>query len=125
MHPILRITAFVCVTTAALGGCIRPFRIDINQGNVIEQSMLDQLQPGMSRRQVQFIMGTPMLEDPFNTDRWDYVYSRQDGWKPRNLQRVTLFFEGDNLVLVEGDVEPSEDAAKRRDEEQRGVGGES
>ena len=124
MHPILRFATVACVAVAVLSGCIRPFRIDVNQGNIIEQPMLDQLRPGMTKRQVQFVMGTPMLSDPFNSNRWDYVYSRRQGWNPRNLQRVTLFFEGDFLVSVEGDVEPTEDSARRRDEEQRGIAGE-
>jgi outer membrane protein assembly factor BamE (lipoprotein component of BamABCDE complex) len=125
MHPILKTTICACVAATLLGGCIRPFRIDVNQGNVIEQSMLDQLRPGMSRRQVQFIMGTPMLADPFHDDRWDYVYSRQRGWEPRNMQRVTLIFQGDRLTRVEGNVEGSPDSADRREAQQRDIGGET
>lgn len=124
MHPILKTAVCACIAATLLGGCLRPFRIDINQGNVIEQDMLDQLRPGMNRRQVQFIMGTPMLADPFHQDRWDYVYSRQVGWNPPDIQRVALIFQGDRLIRVEGDVQPSQESAKRRDTEQRDVGGE-
>ena len=59
------------------------YKIDIQQGNVITQEMVDQLRPGMTRAQVQYVMGTPLLEDTFNKDRWDYVYSMQPGSEPR------------------------------------------
>ena len=55
------------------------YRIDVEQGNIITQELADQLQPGMSRRQVRFILGTPLLEDTFNQDRWDYPYVKRNG----------------------------------------------
>ena len=82
------------------------YKIDIQQGNVITQEMVDQLRPGMTRAQVQYVMGTSLLKDTFNKDRWDYVYSMQPGGGQREQKTVTLFFEGDELVSIVGDYQP-------------------
>lgn len=73
------------------------YKIDIQQGNVVTQSMIDQLKLGMTRTQVQYIMGTPLLQDTFDRNRWDYVYSNQPGDKPRVQRTVTLYFDNDRL----------------------------
>lgn len=86
------------------------YKIDIEQGNIITQEMVDQLRPGMTRRQVTFVMGTPLVRDPFNQDRWDYVYNYQPGGEQRGQERVTVFFEGDVLVSVTGDFRPQADS---------------
>lgn len=80
------------------------YRIDIQQGNVIEQESLDRLRPGMDKDQVRFIMGTPAVEDPFHTDRWDYIYTFTRGANRRQQQHVTIIFEDEKLVRIEGDV---------------------
>ena len=82
------------------------YKIDIQQGNVITQEMVDQLRPGMTRAQVQYVMGTPLLEDTFNSHRWDYVYSLQPVGKSREQKTVTLFFENDQLRSIQGDLRP-------------------
>ena len=73
------------------------YKIDIQQGNVVTRSMIDQLELGMTRAQVQYIMGTPLLQDTFDRNRWDYVYSNQPGDEAREQRTVTLFFENDRL----------------------------
>ena len=73
------------------------YKIDIQQGNVVTRSMIDQLELGMTRAQVQYIMGTPLLQDTFDRNRWDYVYSNQPGDEARDQRTVTLFFENDRL----------------------------
>jgi outer membrane protein assembly factor BamE len=80
------------------------YRIDIQQGNVVTQEMIDQLEPGMDRRKVRFILGTPLLTDTFNEDRWDYIYSYQRGGGKRVQRRVSVYFENERLAKVEGDV---------------------
>ncbi len=82
------------------------YRIDIQQGNVITQEMVNRLEPGMDRRQVQFVLGTPMTADPFHQDRWDYVYSFRPGGGDQDTQRVTVLFVNDGLFAVEGDLRP-------------------
>ena len=84
------------------------YKIDIQQGNIITQEMIDQLRPGMTKRQVTFVMGTPLVRDPFNQDRWDYVYSYQPGGGVRGQERITMFFESDLLVNFTGDFKPGE-----------------
>ena len=105
-----RIVALV-LTLSFLGGCSwewLPFvyRQDIHQGNVITQEMVDQLKPGMTQRQVSYIMGTPLLIDPFHDERWDYVYSNQPGDEPRVQKNITLIFKGDELAGLQGDFWP-------------------
>ena len=87
------------------------YKIGIPQGNIITQDMVDQLRPGMTKRQVVFVMGTPLVRDPFHQDRWDYIYSYQPGGGERGQERVTVFFENDLLVSFTGDFVPSEAAS--------------
>jgi outer membrane protein assembly factor BamE len=82
------------------------YKIDIEQGNLVDQEMVDQLQPGMSRRQVRFIMGSPLVEDSFNPDRWDYPYVIRNGQDIIREAQVTLVFEGDLLRDIRGDYLP-------------------
>ena len=82
-------------------------KIDIQQGNVIDQEMLNKLQPGMDKKQVKFIMGTPVLVDPFHNERWEYIYSFQEGGKVREQRHITLHFEGGKLAHISGDIEVS------------------
>ena len=79
------------------------YKLDMRQGNVLEEETVAQLRPGMSKGQVQNLLGTPALVDPFHLDRWDYVYLYYPrGDRERGEERrVTLFFEGDLLTRVE------------------------
>ncbi|MBQ14863.1 MAG: hypothetical protein CMQ17_10780 [Gammaproteobacteria bacterium] len=86
------------------------YKIDIPQGNVITQIMVDQLRPGMTKRQVIFVMGTPLVRDPFHQDRWDYIYSFQPGGGERGQERISVFFADDALVSFSGDFVPSAQA---------------
>lgn len=83
------------------------YTINVQQGNIIDQSMIDQLRPNMTKRQVLYIMGSPMLKDIFHRDRWDYIYSNQPGGEPRQQKKITLLFEGDNIIGIQGDFRPS------------------
>ena len=83
------------------------YTIDIEQGNMIDQAMVDQLRPNMTKRQVLYIMGSPMLTDTFHEQRWDYLYSDQPGGGDRMQKRLSLYFNGDNLAGVQGDFHPS------------------
>jgi outer membrane protein assembly factor BamE len=81
------------------------YRMEIQQGNYLTQEMVSQLQPGMTRDQVRFVLGTPLLLDIFHDDRWDYVYRRgRAGSREIEERRLSVFFENDRLVRVEGDV---------------------
>lgn len=83
------------------------YTIDVQQGNIINQEMIDQLRPKMTKRQVLYIMGSSMLMDVFHQKRWDYLYSEQPGGEARVQKRLSLFFDGDELIGVQGDFRPS------------------
>ena len=82
------------------------YRIDIEQGNLVDQEMIEQLELGMSRRQVRFIMGSPLVEDTFNPDRWDYPYVIRNGTDIIREAQVSIYFDEDVLERIEGDYLP-------------------
>ncbi len=86
---------------------VTEYRIDVQQGNVLTQEMVSQLRPGLTRDQVRFILGTPLLSDVFHGDRWDYVFRLQDGKTNQVTARnFSVFFGADGLLTrVTGDVE--------------------
>ena len=87
-----------------LTGCYPGYRMDVEQGNVITLEQRAQLLLGMGRREVRFVLGSPLVKDPFHADRWDYVYSFRDGATGAvDQQRVSLFFENDLLVDIRHD----------------------
>ena len=83
---------------------LSPYKLDIPQGNVISQEMLAKLKPGMTPSQVRFVLGTPLVVDPFHKERWDYVYSLVQGGKQRELRHASIIFENDKLKSIETDV---------------------
>ena len=115
MTFILSSFLFACSTTknlddkmlAAADTLPGVYKIDVNQGNVITQEMIDQLRPGMDKRQVKFILGTPLLVDPFHKERWDYFYDQKKAGKHQKNERITVFFEDDKLVNLTGNFKPS------------------
>lgn len=81
------------------------YRIDIQQGNQVTQEMLSKLEPGMTKSQVSFVMGTPMLIDVFHPNRWDYIYSFHPGNGQREQRRITLFFDDEEkLDYIDGNT---------------------
>jgi outer membrane protein assembly factor BamE len=92
-----------CTSVPRIPG-ITPYKMDIQQGNFVSQDMIAQLKPGMTRDQVRFLLGTPLVADIFHADRWDYVYWREAPDGKREERRVALFFSDDKLERVAGDV---------------------
>jgi outer membrane protein assembly factor BamE len=86
------------------------YKLTIDQGNIITQEMVNKLQPGMSRSQVQFVMGSPLIADPFHEDRWDYVYTLLDPKGKRTEQQLTVFFVDDKLSRLNGNIVPQPEA---------------
>ena len=115
--PLVRSLALGCLL-AGLVGCGSNFgfpgvyRINIEQGNVVTEEMVEQLSPGLNRRQVRYIMGTPLIEDSFHEDRWDYRYVLRNGNELLSETQLTLWFEEGQLVRVEGPNAPSWDEPK-------------
>jgi len=114
VNKIILLIAFSIFISGIISGCDRRadgsrkiplvYRVDVQQGNVIEQSMIDKLEPGMTKAKVRFIMGTPLLVDPFHSNRWDYIYSIEPGDGERAQRHIALFFKEDKLTHLEGDI---------------------
>jgi len=104
--PVMVMALLVTACGTALP-TIKPFKLDVQQGNVVTSKMLLQLRPGMTKSQVRFIMGTPLIQDSFHGNRWDYVYQLREGGKVKEQRRVILDFENELLKTVRGDVVPA------------------
>lgn len=102
----LLILGAVCSLLAACNS-FNPYKIDVQQGNVLTQEMVAQLKPGQTREQVRFILGTPLLADIFHQQRWDYVYSYRKGRSGEvETRQFSVYFDKDNrLERASGDVE--------------------
>ena len=84
---------------------LTPYRIEIQQGNYITQEMVAQLSPGLTRDQVRFVLGTPLVSDIFHEERWDYVFMRQRAnSREVEYRRIAVFFEEGRLKRIEGDA---------------------
>lgn len=115
---------------ASLSGCANlefdkklPFvhRIDVQQGNVLDPDEVNQLRPGMSRREVQYVLGSPLIVDTFNQDRWDYLYRMQPGSGELETQRLTLLFDGDRLTEIRGTIRPEDQPAQETTQDSKTV----
>ena len=119
---------YVAFLAFSLGGCSlsqlklpelkipRVYKLSVQQGNVITQEMVDRLKPGMTRNQVAFVMGKPVLSDPFNDDQWVYVYSLEVPDYFTQTFKMVLAFEGDTLATITGDYVPQEADAEANEE---------
>lgn len=116
--PLLPLAAAL----VALGGCsnvpempsvLTPYRMDVRQGNFVTKEMSSQLQPGQTKDQVRFILGSPLIADLFHGDRWDYVYLLQPGRGEQQQRRLSVYFADGKLVRVDGDVVADENLAAR------------
>lgn len=88
---------------------LQPYRVEVVQGNVVTQEMVDRVKPGMTRQQVRDVLGAPLLADPFHADRWDYVFTIRRQGTPFQQRRVTVLFgKDDRLASIEADPLPSE-----------------
>lgn len=96
------VVAFFCMPITACK--ISPYRIDVQQGNVVTQESISKLKPDMTRAQVKYVLGTPLVTDTFHPDRWDYFYKFDKAGNPREQRRLTLVFRDDKLKQILGDV---------------------
>jgi outer membrane protein assembly factor BamE len=90
-----------------LSSCMTPYQSAVQQGNLVTQDMVDKLKPGMTRNQVRFVLGTPLITDPFHQERWDYVYMYRgdsDTQGKDERRHFAVIFERDVLKQVEGDI---------------------
>lgn len=110
--PSRFLLALLIVTAALLNGCSYLkypdiHKVTVQQGNIVNQEMVDQLRPGMTRSQVRYILGTSMLMDTFDQDRWDYYYSIKAPGQTELREKISVFFDGNKLTHFSGDYLPS------------------
>lgn len=98
-----------------LGGCGVLYKLDVQQGNLFDKDQVETLRPGMTKRQVLLVMGSPSVVSPFNQDRWDYVSSIRRGRGSMESKDLVLFFENESLARIEGDYFPEDPEQLIRD----------
>jgi len=100
----IQLLVLLLISLAFSTGCI--YRANISQGNLIKQEDLDQVEIGMTRNQVRFLLGTPMIDDPFHVDRWDYIYYLRVGREDAGFKRwVTVLFEEGEVIEIRKEQE--------------------
>ncbi len=93
------------IASLILTSCV--YQMDVEQGNIITPEMVDLLEPNMNKRQVRYVLGTPLVVDVFHQDRWDYIYSFQTGGGVRDQKRLSVIFQDERLAGLQGDFRPS------------------
>ncbi len=99
-----QLRAAIVLTLLLIAGCITSYKPEIQQGNVITQEMVEKLKPGMTKSQVRFVLGTPLISDRFHPERWDYIsVYKKDVDAPAETRQFTVIFDGDALTRTEGE----------------------
>jgi outer membrane protein assembly factor BamE len=102
----LTLAVALAIGMSMLAGCV--YRIDIQQGNFLEDEDIDRVTVGMTRVQVRALLGTPMVADPFESSRWDYVYYLKQGRLKKPIQRhFIVFFDGDKVTKIDRSTKQS------------------
>lgn len=94
------------VSLSACSGVPFSYKVPVQQGNIITEDMVEQLRPGMSMRQVRFVLGTPAIEDSFRSNRWDYVHTERAGGGGKPTRLTVIFDDNDQLAELDGDLAP-------------------
>lgn len=92
-------------------GFLQAYKMDIHQGNILDEDKVNRLRPGMSENEVRFLLGSPMLVDIFHQNRWDYVYYNKPGKEEPQQRRLSLFFENGRLARIEPPLETAKSSA--------------
>jgi len=121
LRYLVVLLVLLCSACGTAVPSIKPYKLDVQQGNVVTSKMLLQLRPGMTKSQVRFIMGTPLIQDSFHGNRWDYVYQMREAGKVTEQRRVILDFEKDLLKTVRGDVIPAGTTSPEEDRANTGT----
>ena len=110
---------FIC--SLVLFGCeskfLTVYRIDVQQGNSLEAEAVNRIQLGMSKEQVQYVLGTPIIVDSFHPDRWDYIYLFTPGRGEQQRRQLTLFFDRDEVIDIRKDNIVAEDSPLLKEED--------
>jgi len=106
----------VALLASATAGCGILYKQPIYQGNILEKAAVDQLQAGQSKQQVQALLGSPSIADPFHANRWDYTASERTNRRGNtDIKNLTLHFDGNTLATWEGEYFPENDLQLSRD----------
>lgn len=102
------------MTTLLLSGCV--YRLTVQQGNLVDADKVEQIAIGMTRKQVRFLLGSPMVDDPFHEERWDYIYYVRQGRKdPYEKHWITVYFAGNSVERIDRETPPEEAPAADSD----------
>jgi outer membrane protein assembly factor BamE len=124
MFKVIKMRIFLFVLSLLVTACssslpsIKPYKMPIQQGNLVTSKMMMQLKPGMTKTQVRFVMGTPLINDSFHKDQWDYFYQMEKDGAIIEKRRVILMFEKDLLAKVKGDVIPANANTNKNEDRQ-------
>jgi outer membrane protein assembly factor BamE len=124
MFKVIKMRIFLLVLSLLVTACspslpsIKPYKMPIQQGNLVSSKMMMQLKPGMTKTQVRFVMGTPLINDSFHKDQWDYFYQMEKDGAIIEKRRVILMFEKDLLAKVKGDVIPANANTNKNEDRQ-------
>ncbi len=119
-----KLMLFLLVPTLVLvSSCqiVKMHRPVLQQGNLITQTMVDELKPGMTKEQVEFVLGRPVHLNTFNVDRWDYIYTMEDREGNHTRKHLSVVFKDDKLTEIGGDYKPQEHAESTENDEQNGA----
>lgn len=105
----MRTVTLALVVAVSMTGCGIIYRQPVHQGNLVQTKNVEQLQEGMTRRQVLVLLGSPPISDPFHQSRWDYVSTQRRGFGKTEIKNLTLYFDGDTLVRWEGEHFPDDE----------------
>jgi outer membrane protein assembly factor BamE len=104
----MRLRWLALLAFVPLAGCGLIYKVDVQQGNLFDKTTVDSLKPGMTKRQVLLVMGSPAVISPFDQNRWDYVSSIRRGRHTMDSKDLTLYFKDDALVKIDGDYFPED-----------------
>jgi outer membrane protein assembly factor BamE len=107
-------TALAIVLSMSACSYLAPYKIDIQQGNIVAQESVEKLKAGMTRSDVKNLLGTPLVSDIYHADRWDYVYSLRKGWTVEDQRKLTLTFDKDVLSKIEGQGVPNTELSEKK-----------
>lgn len=102
------------------GGCGLIYKVDVHQGNLLDEASVKQLEPGLNKRQVHALLGSPMVADPFHQSRWDYIATVSRRGRDPEIKNLVLTFDGDALATIEGDYFPEQDEQLMRESRRYG-----
>ncbi|HEY9104132.1 outer membrane protein assembly factor BamE [Chitinimonas sp.] len=115
-------TLLIALLLAGLSACsyLTPYKLDVPQGNVVTADQVAKLKLGMTRSQVRFLLGSPLLVDAFHPNRWDYIYYDSRGGKLQNNKRYNVMFDGDRVISMGGEtLEAKANVAEKAPEDPR------